>query len=131
MENGTFSYSYSSKRNREVERIRRKYLPSEENKIEQLRRLDRKADGAGVAEGLAVGIIGALIMGIGICFFLGVFGFGQLLSIFLLPLGLSVMVFAYPTYRKTSHNRRAELAPEIMRLSEEILRSEKISINKT
>ena len=34
MENNTFSYNYSAVRNKEVESIRRKYMPREESKLE-------------------------------------------------------------------------------------------------
>jgi hypothetical protein len=42
MENTTFTYSYSAERKSEVEKIRSKYLPKKENKIERLRKLDNK-----------------------------------------------------------------------------------------
>ena len=41
----TFRYTYSAKEQSEVEAIRKKYLPPEENKMEQLRKLDRSATG--------------------------------------------------------------------------------------
>ena len=39
----TFNYTYSAKQQREIESIREKYLPPEESKLDQLRRLDKKA----------------------------------------------------------------------------------------
>lgn len=39
----TFEYTYSAKQQQEIENIRKKYLPKEEDKMEQLRRLDRSA----------------------------------------------------------------------------------------
>ena len=94
MENNTFTYSYSAARNKEVEDIRRKYIPHEESKLERLKRLDRKVQSAGTVEGLCFGIIGALLM-----------------------------IPAYPIYRRISSKTRAELTPEILSLSEEIIRS--------
>ena len=38
-----FEYTYSAKQQEEVEAIRKKYLPKEEDKMETLRKLDRKA----------------------------------------------------------------------------------------
>ena len=35
----TFQYTYSAKEQSEVEQIRKKYLPPEEDKMEQLRKL--------------------------------------------------------------------------------------------
>ena len=42
MLNSTFTYQYSAEKNKEVENIRSKYLPKEENKFERLKHLDRK-----------------------------------------------------------------------------------------
>ena len=39
MENHSFEYTYSAQQQQEVEAIRQKYLPKEEDKMEQLRRL--------------------------------------------------------------------------------------------
>ena len=39
MENNSFEYTYCAKHREEIEAIRKKYLPPEEDKMEQLRRL--------------------------------------------------------------------------------------------
>ena len=39
MEHDSFEYTYSAERQQEVEAIRKKYLPREEDKMEQLRAL--------------------------------------------------------------------------------------------
>ena len=38
----TFEYRYSAKQQEEIEAIRRKYLPKEEDKMEQLRQMHRQ-----------------------------------------------------------------------------------------
>ena len=123
MENNTFSYTYSAKRNREVERIRRKYLPPEENKLETLKKLDSRVQSAGLVESLCVGIIGALVFGIGMCFGLGVFSGAEMLSILFCPLGASMMLCAYPIYKRLLNKTKLDLTPEILRLSDEIINS--------
>ena len=65
MENKPFTYNYSAVRNKEVENIRRKYLPEEKSKLETLKRLDCKVQSAGMIESLCFGIIGALVFGVG------------------------------------------------------------------
>ena len=65
MENNSFEYTYSAQRQQEVEAIRQKYLPKEEDKMEQLRRLHAVPMQKAQAAALAVGIIGALILGTG------------------------------------------------------------------
>ena len=125
MENNTFSYNYSAARNKEVESIRRKYMPREESKLETLKRLDYRVQSAGMIEGLCFGIIGALVFGIGMCFFLDVFTGAAWLTALLMVLGTIIMIPAYPIYRRIARKTKAELTPEILRLSEEIIKSAK------
>ena len=126
MENNTFSYNYSAARNKEVESIRRKYMPHEESKLERLKKLDLRVQMAGMIEGLCFGIIGALVFGIGMCFFLDVFAGAAWLTALLMVLGAVIMIPAYPIYRRIARKTKTELTPEILRLSEEIIKSEKI-----
>ena len=57
-----FHFTYSAAQQQEVENIRKNYLPKEEDKMEQLRRLHAIPTQKAQAASLAVGIIGALIM---------------------------------------------------------------------
>ena len=61
----TFTYTYSAQQREEVQNIRKKYLPPEENKMEQLRKLHHSATQKAQAWALVLGVVGALIMGIG------------------------------------------------------------------
>ena len=123
MENKSFTYNYSAARNKEVESIRRKYMPHEESKLETLKRLDYRVQSAGMIEGLCLGIIGALVFGVGMCFFLDVFAGAAWLTAILMICGTLLMIPAYPIYRRIARKTRAELTPEILRLSEEIMKS--------
>ena len=123
MENTTFNYTYSAARNKEVESIRRKYMPHEESKLERLKKLDLRVQMAGTIESLCFGIVGALVFGIGMCFFLGVFMGSVWLSALFLNLGSLIMIPAYPIYRRIARKTKTELTPEILRLSEEIMKS--------
>lgn len=123
MENKSFTYNYSAARNKEVESIRRKYMPHEESKLETLKRLDYRVQTAGMIESLCFGIIGALVFGVGMCFFLDVFAGAAWLMAILMICGTLLMIPAYPIYRRIARKTRAELTPEILRLSEEILKS--------
>ena len=60
-----FSFTYSAQQQKEVEEIRKKYLPREEDKMEQLRKLHAIPTQKAQAASLAVGVIGALILGTG------------------------------------------------------------------
>ena len=125
MENNTFRYNYSAARNKEVESIRRKYMPHEESKLERLKKLDLRVQMAGTIESLCFGIVGALVFGIGMCFFLDVFEGGAWLTALLMVLGAVIMIPAYPIYRRIARKTKTELTPEILRLSEEIIKSAK------
>ena len=123
MENSTFNYTYSAAKNKEVESIRRKYLPQEESKLERLKKLDRRVQTAGTIESLCFGIVGTLVFGIGMCFFLDVFTGAAWLTALLMVLGTIIMIQAYPIYRRIARKTKTELTPEILRLSEEIMKS--------
>ena len=118
--NREFTYHYSSKQSSEAQRIRRRYLPNED-KLEKLKKLDYKAQSAGAAESIGIGVIGLLIFGVGLCFGLGVFGGAWWLSIPLGILGIIIMLPAYYVYRRISEKTKAALTPEILRLSDEII----------
>ena len=123
MENNTFTYRYSAARCKEIESIRQRYLPQEENKFERLKALDRRVQGAGRLASLSVGVIGALVFSIGMCFGLDVFAGGDWLTVLFCVLGCGIMTPAYPLYKHLSRKTRARLTPDILRLSEEIMRS--------
>ena len=63
----TFEYRYSARQQEEIEAIRKKYLPEEEDKMEQLRKLDRQAARKGTITAIIVGVLGCLLLGIGMC----------------------------------------------------------------
>ena len=74
-------------------------------------------------ESLCIGIIGALVFGIGMCCFLEVFaGVAWLPALFMI-IGTLLMIPAYPIYRRIAHRTKEKLTPEILRLSEEIMKS--------
>ena len=123
MENNTFSYNYSATRNKEVESIRRKYMPHEESKLERLKKLDLQVQMAGTVPSLCIGLSGVLVFGLGMCFFLDVFAGAAWLSALFMIIGSLIMIPAYPIYRRIARKTKVELTPEILRLSEEIIKS--------
>lgn len=48
-------------------KIRSKYLPKEESKLEKLIRLDKQTEKKGQAVSIALGVIGSLLLGVGMC----------------------------------------------------------------
>ena len=123
MQNKSFTYNYSATQNKEVESIRNKYLPREENKLETLKKLDLRVQSAGMLESLSLGIIGALVFGLGMCFGLDALDGADWLTLLFGITGTLIMLPAYPLYKRISRKTKAELTPRIISLSEEIMNS--------
>ena len=120
--NETFHYTYSAKEQEEVKRIRDKYIPKEEDKMEQLRRLDASVNEKATIRSIIVGIIGTLIMGIGMCCCMVWADVWFVPGIVIGLAGMAVIGAAYPVYSKTLKKERAKIAPEIMRLTDELMK---------
>lgn len=121
MENSmTFTYNYSASLNKEVEQIRKKYMPQEESAFEELKRLDRTVQNAGTTASLVVGIIDCLIFGVAMCMALKVIGGGIILGVLIGIIGTAGMIAAYPLYRYLSKVAKAELTPRILLLADEL-----------
>lgn len=124
--NKPFEFTYSAEHRQEVEAIRKKYLPKEENKMEQLRKLHDSASQKAQAASIAIGVIGALILGTGMSLCMTELGatLGHLAMVLGIVIGLAGMVLvalAYPVYNRVLKKERQRIAPEILRLSEELL----------
>ncbi len=127
-----FSYSYSAKDQAELRQIREKYAPptEEENKMERLRRLDASVTKSAMTVSLTVGIIGALIFGFGMSLCMS--DLAEMLGISptaVLPIGISTGIvgcilagLAYPIYNAVVKRKRAKIAPEIIRLTDELMK---------
>lgn len=120
MKECSFQYTYSAPENQEVLRIWKKYMPYEETKLEELKRLDGLVQTSGVMESLVVGVGGCLVFGLGLCFAMGVIGNTMLLGILLGIIGAAGMLFAYPVNRKFYNKAKARYVPRILQLTEEL-----------
>lgn len=118
--NEKFEYTYSAKQQAELENIRKKYLPEEETKMDKLRRLDKSVTRPGTMISIIVGVAGTLIMGLGMCMCLEWQQF--VLGIILGVLGIAILAAAYPVFNKITQKQKEKIAPEILRLTEEIER---------
>ena len=121
-EKKTFQYTYSAKEQEEVKRIRSKYVPQEENPMERLRRLDAQVSRKPTTAAIIVGVVGTLILGTGMsCCMVwsgAVFGWGIAIGI----AGMAVLSLAYPLYNRMLKKERERVAPEILRLTEELMK---------
>ena len=122
-----FSFTYSAEQQKEVEAIRKKYLPREEDKMEQLRKLHAIPTQKAQACAIALGVIGALIMGTGMSLAMTEIGavlggFAMVIGILVGIVGMVLVALAYPLYNRVLKKQREKIAPEILRLSDELLK---------
>lgn len=118
----TFQYNYSAKQQEEIKNIRKKYLPPEENKMEQLRKLDQSATRPGMLVSICVGTISSLIMGIGMCCTMLWADKWFVQGIIIGVIGIFGIIAAYPLYVSITKKKRQELAPEILKITEELMK---------
>ena len=131
-QNNGFSYTYSAKEQSEIKRIREKYTAptEEEDKMARLRRLDASVTEAAQIVSLIFGVIGALILGLGMSLCMTDLGsFFGLPETAALIVGIAIGIvggilaaLAYPTYNAIVKKRRQKLAPEILRLTDELMK---------
>ena len=120
MNENAFSYTYSAPENQEVLNIRKKYLPREETKLEELKRLDHLVQNSGVTESLCAGIGGCLVFGLGLCLAMEVIGHMIWLGVILGLVGTVGMLAAFPVYRKYFNKAKAQHTPRILELAAEL-----------
>jgi len=128
----TFHYTYSAKEQEEIKAIRKKYAAPEQtgDKMAQLRRLDAAVTQKATTASLVFGIIGALILGIGMSLamtdigrIIGLAGgMAMLVGILIGIVGIVLVCVAYPVYNFIIRKEREKAAPEIIRLTDELMK---------
>ena len=127
MENNAFEYTYSAQHRQEVEEIRKAYLPKEEDKMTELRKLHAVPTKKARAASIAVGMIGTLVIGTGmsLCMTEIASALGSMAMVLGVAVGIFGMVMtalAYPIYNRTLKKERERIAPEILRISDELMK---------
>ena len=125
-----FKFTYSAKEQEEIRRIRQKYIVQEEDRMTRLRKLDEKATSKATMMSLIFGIIGALVMGTGMSLIMtdlaGILGMTavacMIVGVIVGFVGMFLVAMAYPVYKKVLKTEHEKIAPEILRLSEELLK---------
>ena len=121
--NEVFNYTYSASQQAEIKGIREKYMPptKEEDKMEQLRRLDRSVTKTGTAVSIVVGIINALVFGIGMCCTMvweGLMVPGIIVGV----VGIIGIVSAYPIYIHITKKQREKVEARIRHIAVNLVR---------
>lgn len=118
MDNNKFSYTYSAEVQEEIAKIREKYCPHEETTLEKVRRLDKGVTDKATAVSIALGTVGTLVLGIGMCccmVWTNLFFLGIVIGI----VGIVAICTSYPIYKKILADERAKIAPQILALTSE------------
>ena len=126
----SFDFTYSAAQRQEIETIRKKYLPKQEDKMEQLRKLHNSASQKAQSWAIALGIIGTLILGTGMSLAMTQLGeslgMSQLAAMLAgIPIGLVgilLVCLAYPVYNRRLTQERKMIAPQILKLTDELMK---------
>ena len=121
MENNTFNYTYSAKEQAELEKIRKKYMPIEQDKLSYIKKLDKSVGNKATMWSIVIGVIGALIMGTGMSICMVASKSFMVLGIVIGLIGMGIVAVAYPVYTRILKREREKVAPEILRLTEQII----------
>ena len=129
-----FNLTYSAKQMSEVKRIREKYLPEDktelDERLEKIKKLDRSVVNRAMAYSITVGVVGALLMGVGMCFcmvpeFSSALSISELVGMIIgIPVGIvgiAIASSAYSVYRATLDKMRKKVAPEILKLTDDMV----------
>ena len=125
-----FEFTYSAKEQEEIKRIRKKYAApaEEEDKMAQLRRLDASVYSKATTAALVIGVIGALVMGLGMSLVMTDIGaalgtiLAMIVGVGIGVIGIVLICLAYPMYTRTLKKEREKIAPEIIRLTDELMK---------
>lgn len=118
----SFEYTYSAPQQDEIKKIRQKYLPKEEDKMSQLIQLDKSVTQKGTVAALVVGVISTLLLGIGMCCTMVWTEKLFIIGIVIGVLGILGISLAYPLYTYIIKKERKKIAPEIIRLTDELMK---------
>lgn len=127
MSSNSFFYTYSADDNREVLKIRKKYMPQEKTQLEALKELDAKVKRPANVFGYVYGSVSAIIMGAGMSLVMTDIGAILGLTSTMVPgiatgiVGMILALSTYPIYKKILSKRQRKYANEILELSEKVL----------
>lgn len=125
-----FHYSYSAKEQEELRRLRDKYAPREETKLERLHRLDRSVTRRARTVSILCGTVGVLALGFGMSLIMTDMAadwpvaerYAILLGVGIGVLGGVLAALAYPVHELVLRRERGRRADEILRLTDELMK---------
>lgn len=108
---------------KQIERIRAQYSEHTETDLEKLKSLDKKAKLPANIFAYVFGIIGALVLGTGMCFAMEVIGTGamKIVGIIIGIAGIVMVSVNYFLWKKLVQIRKRKYAAQVLELSDKIL----------
>lgn len=107
-----------------AEKIASEYAPSKTNKINALKKLDKKAKTPASVFAYTFGVVAALLLGVGMCLSMGVIGGGTIpmfvLGIAVGLVGIAMASVNYPVYKKILDSSKQKYASDIIELAKQI-----------
>ena len=113
-----------SEREKIVKEIKEGYEPKEKTKYDELIALNRKVELPAYIFAYAFGIVGALILGVGMCLAMQVIGTGvplMVLGIVVGIIGIALISVNYPIFLAIMKSRKKKYADKIISISDELL----------
>ena len=110
-----------------VQKIRTQYTEKEHTGLDELKALDAKVEKPANTFGYTYGCVSAIVMGTGMSLAMTDIGaelgsLAMVLGIFAGVAGMVLAALAYPAYNRVLKKQREKIAPEILRLSDELLK---------
>ena len=107
-----------------AEQLANEYAPKDTSKVIALRKLDARAKRPANVFAYTLGIISALVLGVGMCLAMGQIGSGTagsfVVGIIIGIVGMIGIGVNYPIYKRILENGKKKYAFEIMELAKEI-----------
>lgn len=108
-----------------AEKIASEYASKQTSKIVALRKLDKKAKQGAEIVAFTLGIISALVLGVGMCLAMEQINFGSttldmVLGIIIGLVGIAGVSINYPLYKKILEKGKQKYGSDIIRLAKEI-----------
>ena len=111
-----------------VQKIRTQYTEKQHTELDELKALDAKVKKPANVFAYTYGSVGAVVMGAGMSLVMTEIGAIIGLASAMIPgivigvVGMGMALSTYPIYKKILSNRKKKYAPEILKLSDQILK---------
>ena len=104
-----------------AQKLHTEYSEQKSSEVDKLCALDKKVKVPVNVLAYTIGVIGALILGTGMCLVMKVIGDLMALGIVIGVLGIAIVSVNYPIYKLFLKSRKDKYSKEIIELSEQIL----------